>query len=163
MNPIIIRTLEKGDIPAVEDIFKLYWTDLEFLKKLSEKLINFVDQAAEFIEKKYRFYIAEENGEVVGVVGMRTIPSHMREFATTNNAAELYIIASKYKNKGIGKLLKSTIIEESKNLGFTEIILYSPDSHNDSWKFYENNNFKRLGPALAPDGEPGVIWRMELN
>ena len=159
---MIIRDFQKKDQPAIENVFKMYWTDPEFLKKLSDKLNNFINQSLDFIEKKYRFFVAEENNEIIGIAGMRSIPDHMKIFAKTDNPSELYIITSKYKGRGIGAELKSKIIEENKTLGFSEIILYSPDSHKESWGFYDNNGFERVGEAVAPDGEPGQIWRMVL-
>jgi len=47
---------------------------------------------------------------------------------------ELHILAAKYKNKGIGKVLRLKIIEEA----------------------------RRVGPIVAPDGYPGQVWCMSL-
>ena len=159
---MIIRDFQKGDKEAVEKIFALYWTDPEFLKKLSDKLKMCIDQTQEYIDKKYRFFVAEEKGEVVGIAGFRSAPDHMKVFAKTNNPAEFYVLASKYKDKGIGKALRLKRIEEAKKLGFTEIVLYSPNSHSDSWGFHDKLDFERVGEAVAPDGEPGQIWRKVL-
>jgi len=116
----------------------------------------------EYRDKKYRFFVAEENGEVVGIAGLRSAPEHMKVFAKTNNPAEFYVLASKYKGRGIGEALRLKRMEEAKNMGFTEIVLYSPNSHSDSWGFHDRLGFERVGDAVAPDGEPGKIWRTVL-
>lgn len=146
----------------MEQIFALYWTDPEFLKKLSDKLDMCVDQTQKYIDKKYRFFVAEENGEIIGIAGLRKAPDHMRLYAKTEKPAEFYVLASKYKGRGIGKALRLKRIEEAKKLGFTEIVLYSPNSHKDSWGFHDKLGFERVGEAIAPDGEPGMIWRRVL-
>jgi len=157
-----IRDFQKGDLKAVEDIFAMYWTDPEFLEKLSHKLKMGIENTQEYIDKKYRFYVAEENGEVVGIAGLRTAPDHMKVYTKTENPAEFYVLAVKHKGKGIGKALKLKRIEEAKKLLFTEAVLYSPNSHKDSWGFHDKLDFERVGEAIAPDGEPGMIWRRVL-
>jgi len=159
---MIIRDFQGGDKEVVEEIFKLYWTDPEFLAGLSRKLQMCIKQTEEYINKKYRFFVAEENGKVLGIAGLRGAPDHMRQHTKTNNSAEFYVLAVKYKGRGTGEALRLKRIEEAKKLGFTEIVLYSPNSHQESWGFHDRHGFERVGEALAPDGEPGQIWRRVL-
>ncbi|MBI2674414.1 MAG: GNAT family N-acetyltransferase [Candidatus Yanofskybacteria bacterium] len=159
---MIIRDFKKDDLEAVEEIFALYWTDPEFLKKLSLKLKMCIDKTDEYINEKYRFFVAEEKGEVVGIAGFRSAPSHIKLYAKTNNPVEFYILAAKYKGREIGKALRLKRIEEAKKLGFTEAVFYSPNSHKESWGFHDKLDFERVGEVIAPDGEPGQIWRKIL-
>ena len=83
--------------------------------------------------------------------------------SNTDKSAELYIIASKYQNKGIGNLLGQKLIEEVKKLQFTEIVCYSPETHNSSWKFYEKLGFTQHGIIKDPDdGCPGMLWKKTI-
>jgi len=159
---MLVRNFKKEDKKQVENIFAMYWTDQEFLKKLSDKLEMCINQTQEYFDGKYRFFVAEKNGEIVGVAGMRSAPAHMKVYAETDNPVEFYVLASKYKGQGIGKALRLKRMEEAKNLNFTEIVFYSPNSHSDSWKFHDKLGFQRLGEVIAPDGEPGQIWRKVL-
>jgi L-amino acid N-acyltransferase YncA len=159
---MIIRNFKKEDLKAVEEIFAMYWTDQEFLKKLSQKLNMCIEQTEEYINKKYEFFVAEDNSEIVGIAGLRSAPDHMKLYAKTENPMEFYVLAVKYKNRGIGTALRLKRLEEAKNLGFTEIVFYSPNSHIESWSFHDKMDFERVGKALAPDGEPGQIWRKIL-
>lgn len=159
---MIIREFQSEDLEAAKDIFALYFTDPEFLEELSNSLKMFVEQTDEGIEQKYRFFVAEENNEIVGVAGLRCAPDYLRVLVQTNNPAEFYITVSKYKNKGIGEALRLKRLEEAKELRFTEIVLYSPDSHQESWGFHDRLGFERAGSVIAPDGEPGQVWRMLL-
>lgn len=159
---MLIRDFKKEDKEQVEKIFSKYWTDPEFLKTLSDKLKIYIDQTREYFDEKYRFFVAEEDGEIVGVAGMRKASDYLRVFAKTNNPVEFYVLASKHKRKGTGTALRLKRIEVAKQLGFTEAVFYSPNSHSESWNFHDQMNFERVGKALAPDGEPGQIWRRIL-
>ncbi len=144
------RKYNKKDKIVVQNIFKKYWTDEEFLEEIAENMEN----------DNMHFYVTEEDDEVVGVAGLREAPKYLRDYAETKNPAELYIIASKIKNKGFGNKLAQKVIEEAKKLGFTEIECYSPETHNSSWKFYEKLGFTKHGIINDPDdGYPGMLWK----
>lgn len=144
------RNYNKQDEIEVKNIFTQYWTDEEFLKELAEELNKEVNN----------FYVAEKDDEVVGIAGLRESPAYLSDHADTKNPIELYVIASKYKNKGIGNFLGQKIIEEAKKSGFTEILCYSPETHNTSWKFYEKLGFTKFGIVKNPDdGYPGMLWK----
>jgi L-amino acid N-acyltransferase YncA len=68
----------------------------------------------------------------------------------------------KYKRKGIGRELKSKLIEEIKNNGFSEILLYSPNTHQESWNFHDTLGFDRVGEVTPPEDEAGHVWRKIL-
>lgn len=159
---MVIRDFKKEDLEAVEQIFSLYWTDPEFLRELSQKLKIYIERTPEFMKENYRFFVAEENNEIVGIAGMRSAPPHMKIFAKTENPVEFYIIAAKQKGKKIGAALREKRIAEAKKFGFTEVVFYSPNSHSDSWAFHDTSDFERVGETIAPDGEPGQIWRKIL-
>ncbi len=145
-----IREYNQQDEAQVKNIFAQYWTDPEFLEELLKNL-NSTD---------CNFYIADKEGEIVGVVGIRKAPNFLSVEADTKNPSELYVVASKIKNKGIGSLLVKKMIEVAKNLGFTEMLGYSPETHNNSWPFYENLGFTQGGIIKDPDdGYPGMLWK----
>lgn len=144
------REYNQQDEDQVKSIFAQYWTDPEFLNEL-EKNLKFTD---------CNFYVADKDGEIVGVVGIRKAPSFLSVHASTNNPVELYVIASKKQNEGIGSLLGQKMIEKTKDLGFTEIVAYSPETHSSSWQFYEKLGFTQGGIIKDPDdGFPGMLWK----
>jgi len=149
-----VRDYDNKDEVEVKNIFTQYWTDNEFLNELAEELKA----------KVCKFYVAEKNGEVVGIAGLREAPTHLRNHADTSEPAELYIIASKYQNQGIGNFIGQKIVGEAKKLGFAEILVYSPETHISSWKFYEKLGFKKHGIIKDPDdGYPGMLWKKKLK
>ncbi len=154
-----VRPLRSEDREAVEAIFDLYWSG-DLNERFKKRLAGFLSASPESKEEKYAYFVAEEGDEIVGVAALRKAPSHMKQYTQTGNPAEFYILAVKYKGRGIGSALREKRIEEAKQSGFTEIVLYSAESHKDSWKFHDRSDFKRIAAATAPNGEAGYVWRM---
>ncbi|MDP3989339.1 MAG: GNAT family N-acetyltransferase [bacterium] len=159
---ISTRILSHEDHEAVKEILTRYWTDPEFLNELSDNFLNYVHHTKESIDQNYQFYVAEQCDEVVGVAGFRSAPEYLLIYAQTDNPIEFYILASKYTGRGIGEALRLKRIEEARRLGFSEVLLYSPKTHNESWGFHDRLGFERLGEVIDPDGEPGMAWRKRL-
>ncbi len=160
-NNIQIRKFKDEDIKYIEAIYDLYWHD-DFRERLSERLNDFVNQTEDSVKQDFKYFVAEKAGEVVGVAVIRDLPEHMKMYAETNNPAELYVIAVKYQNQGIGSLLREYMIKEIKGLGYTEILFFSGEMHKESWKFHDDSGFKKVGESIAPNGEKGYIWQMAL-
>ncbi len=160
---MISRDFCRDDQEAVEKIYALYWTDKEFLEELSYnlKLSLCIDNKIKNDQNTYKFFVAVEDSEIVGISGFKNTSDYLKQYAKTNTPLELYVLAVKYKNKGIGKYLMAKMTEEAKNLGYTEILIYSPDTHKESWKFYDEFG-EMVGKVIAPDGYPGQVWRISL-
>ncbi|MBI2482324.1 MAG: GNAT family N-acetyltransferase [Candidatus Vogelbacteria bacterium] len=146
-----IREFRESDRKVAEEIFALYWTDPEFLKELSDEL-----------GENARFFVAEDSNEIVGIVGFKKLPDYLKPFALTNNPVEFYVIAAKYKRRGIGEKLKLKLIEEVQKAGFTEILLFSPNTHNESWNFHDKLGFERVGEVTPPEDNISQVWRKVL-
>ena len=156
---MIIREFKQSDQKTVEEIFALYWTDPEFLEELSNELQSFIKMP---LSKDLGFFVAEDNDEVVGIVGFKKLADYFKPYTKTNNPIELYVIAVKSKGKGIGKKLKIKFIEEVEKMGFGEILFFSPNSHDESWNFHDSLDFERVGEITPPDDEIGQVWRKIL-
>ena len=141
------RTYTKEDSASVHDIFAQYWTDSEFIEELNEEL------------EKADFWVAEDGGEVIAIAGVRPSPPHLG----SKTSLELYIIAVKQQGTGVGSQLleyvEAQIPEE-----YSELVLYSPETHKSSWGFYERNGFESMGIIKDPeDGHPGMLLRKVIR
>ncbi len=155
-----IREFQEGDQKAVEEISVLYWTDPEFLTELSSELQSY---SKETLKKDSGFFVATEGDEILGVVGFKKLADYLKPYALTSNPVEFYVIAVKHKRRGIGEALRLKLIEEVQKSGFTEILLYSPNSHNESWGFHDRLGFERVGEVTPPDDDIGQVWRKILE
>lgn len=156
---MIIREFQESDRKSVEEIFALYWTDPEFLKELSGELQLYIERG---LTKDSGFFVAEEQSEIIGIVGFKKLDDYLKPFTQTKNPTEFYVIAVKQKRSGVGEKLKLKLIEEVKKLGFSEIILYSPGTHDESWNFHDRLGFERLGEVTPPDDNVGQVWKKVL-
>lgn len=147
----IIRKFQSKDAEQIEKIFDQYWSDA-FREHLSRRLSS----------PGMDWYVAEDRGEIVGVAASRQAPERMRTYAKTDRVIELYVSAAKYKREGIGTALRNTRIDQARKEGFKEAVFFSGETHRDSWAFHDDSDFKRVGDAIAPDGEHGMIWLMNL-
>ncbi|MCF7843528.1 GNAT family N-acetyltransferase [Candidatus Gracilibacteria bacterium] len=159
---MIIRELNKSDISAVKNIYELYWTG-DFKDNLIKRLNGNIENSPDVIQQSFKYFVAENHGEVVGVVGYRNVPQHMIEFTSSDHPAELYIIAVKNKGEGLGKTLIEKVKDGLKEFKYTEVVLYSGETHKESWGFYDHLGFERVKESVAPNGEKGQIWRMILE
>lgn len=147
-----ITNFTEQDREQVESIFSMYWNDPIFLKELSDAITD----------NPEKFYVAKDRDEVVGVLGYKNPPDYFNEFVKTDNPVELYVIASKYKRKGIGMNLKEKMIDVAREKGFSEIVLFSPGTHDSSWEFHDTLNFQRMGEVTPPDDDVGHVWSRVL-
>ena len=160
-----IRELQKNDQVEIEKIYDLYWPDSDIRKSFYNRLDLAINNELEYLERRYKYFVAEDSEEVVGVIGLRMIrpTDFMSKFVKTTNASEIYIVAVKKRGQGIGRKLVEKALEEIRAQGYMETVLYSSESHKESWGFYDYLGFERVGPELAPNGEPGCVWRMEFK
>lgn len=156
---MLIRKFKEDDREMVEKIFSLHWTDPEFLKELSEALQPPTNSNQDCDST---FYVAEEDNEILGVVAYRKLPDYLKPFSKEERSVELYVIAVKNKRKGVGRKLKQRFMDEVKKLSYNEILLFSPNSHSDSWKFHDLFDFERVGEVTPPEDDIGQVWRKIL-
>lgn len=157
-----IRKVEPGDVNQIEEIFDLYWSD-SFRLNLSQKLQGFISESPILQNQHFCFLVAEENSEILGVAAYRDVQKHMLEFTSTEKPAEFYVAAVREINRGVGTLLRQARIKELQEQGYTEILFFSGEKHQSSWKFHDDSDFKRVAEMNAPNGEKGHVWRMELK
>lgn len=163
MENFIIRDLRQEDTEGIKAIYALYWPDQEFKDRLVHRMEDFLKQTPEMITSNFKYFVAEEEGQIVGVAGMRKAPIHMSQYVMGHHGCELYILAVKHKNRGVGKALVEKVIQAGKEEKQTDLVLYSGETHKDSYGFYEHLGFEiRDNNAIAPNGEKGVIFRMRL-
>jgi N-acetylglutamate synthase-like GNAT family acetyltransferase len=133
---MIIRELHKNDISAVKDIYEMYWSG-DFKDNLVKRLNGYIENYPDIIQQSFKYFVTENDGEVIGIAGYRNTPEHMMEFTSTERPAELYIIAVKNKGEGLGKTLIEKVKDGLKESKYTEVVLYSGETHKESWGFYD--------------------------
>ena len=154
-----IREYQKSDLDSVVDILKLYWNDPEFIQEVKDLLTDVSNNGS---SGKRLFLVSEKEDQVVGFAGFKDLPDYLKPFSRGDNPAELYIIAVKEKRAGIGLELKAKLIEEANNLGYDEMLIFSPTTHDGSWKFHDTLDFEQVGKVTPPEDGDGLVWRRDI-
>ncbi len=111
-----------------------------------------------FQTEKSAFFVAEEDGVVLGCCGI---------FPTENlseNTTELvkFYITKEARGKGIGKLLIQKCDEKAKYLGYNQIYLESIPEFSKAISIYEKLGFHYLEKPLGNSGHSGCdIWMIK--
>ncbi|MHC4995493.1 MAG: N-acetyltransferase, partial [Planctomycetota bacterium] len=99
-----IRPATSGDVPSIAEIVNDY-------AELGQMLHR---SHAELYERLRDYYVAEEEGQVIGVCGLRVI---------WGNLAEVYALAvsSEAGGKGVGRQLVEAAVGEAERLGIRRV------------------------------------------
>ena len=153
-----IRITREEDLEKIYLIIDKYWDD-KFGVHVKGKIFNFVNGAIE--DKSFEVFTLMKEGVVMGFAALRNTPNHMSRFSNSPKSAEFYVIAVDEKGKGHGKELRDFRLDYLRERGYEEVIFFSGETHKDSWDFHDSYA-KRVGDMNAPDGERGVVWRLDL-
>lgn len=142
-----IRELTAGDVDAVcrieEESFSMPWRARDFL---------------EMIEADYaHYYVAEEEGEIVGCCGIRNLAG---EGEITNVA-----VAPGFRGRGIGRKLMEYMLKEASCHGIGDCTLEVRISNTPAVRLYESLGFKREGirPGFyeKPVEDALIMWKRQ--
>ena len=127
MSNISITLMEECDLEAVLEVSSLSlkesWSKESFKKELFNPLAKYL--------------VAKENNKVIGFAGVWTI---VDEGHITNIA-----VHPKFRKRGIGNILLSSLIEHCKNWGCNSLTLEVRASNTPAQNLYKKYNFKEEG------------------
>jgi len=108
-----------------------------------------------FIRSGSVYWVAEENGELLGGCGI---------FPTTGlpeGCAELvkFYVASAYRGKGVGKSLMEQSILSARELGYTQLYLDSFPELEKAVSMYEKEGFRSIDAPMGSSGHTAcTLW-----
>ena len=143
---IQIFNLTKEDINAVVELEEKYLLETIGYEMLANELHN----------KYAHFFVAKNDGEVIGYIGGWIID-------TTCDMIN-FVVKEEYQRMGIGTKLYLTLENKTKELGANEILLEVRINNIKAQKFYEKHGFKQIfvRTKYYKNGEDALILRKEL-
>lgn len=129
----MIRRAKVADVPAMAGI----------INDCAELGLMLPRSLEALYESVRNFYVAQDEGEIVGVCGLTIVWANLSELASL-------VVAPGQRKKGLGRQLAQCCIEEAKHLGVRRIMTLT----------YERTFFEKLGFSVVDRHTlPMKVWR----
>ncbi len=109
--------------------------EYDLLEEKDETIIKNVEK--EILDKNGKVYLLRKNEEIIGAVGLHPLSDETVEILKL-------AVDSDFKGLGLGRKLMQKAIEESYNLGYKDIILYTNSKLKAAIGLYEKLGFKKI-------------------
>lgn len=158
-SKISIRPIEVSDNIAIAKIIRNALLEFGAAKPGTVYFDNSTDSLFElFQEQNAVYFIAEENGHVIGGGGIfptKGLPPNTCELV------KMYL-HPKYRGKGIGRILIEECISFAKSKSFENIYLETMPELIAALKVYEKRGFQYLSKPMGSSGHFGCdLWMLK--
>lgn len=167
----ILRAPEVSDLDSIRPILEEWVRDRstgELLAGEVEEILTAIQQSLKG-ENDRQYIIAQTNeGNIVGVMGLKLPNEIMKAHATTERSIEIVntFVNSSQRSRGVGRALYADVEALARQQGFSEVLVNSGPRYKDSaWGFYT----RLFGQPVAiiedlygPGGN-APVWRKSLQ
>jgi len=165
-----VRDVQTGDLASLKPILEQWIKRFGSDEPLTEEISNVLAAVKASLEGENgrKYVVAEDDqGNVIGIMGMTTPSNDMQPYITSDNAVEFInaYVDKEARGTGAGKLLAKQLEEMAIQDGHTEIIVNSGPRYKDTgWAFWT----KMYGEPVAMQKDlygPGAdapVWRKSL-
>ncbi len=105
-----------------------------------EEQPDLIDILGSYVNNGGGFWLAVENGEVVGTIGLMKIDEDW-------GVLKKFFVRADYRSKKVGLALYQKLLDFAKSEGLRHIILDTPSVAVKSHSFYESAGFKKIEKA----------------
>jgi putative acetyltransferase len=146
---IILREIEERDNREIAELIRAVFREFKIDKPGTVYYDPTTDDLYGLFQKEGSVYwIAEENGKIVGGCGIYATPG------LPDGCAELVklYLHSEQRGKGIGRLLMDKSCESAKDIGYKQLYLESMPELNKAIGMYEKAGFKFISARMGNSG-----------
>lgn len=156
---IVFRLIERKDNKAIADLIRTVFREFKidrpgtvYFDPTTDDLFNF------FSKPGSEYWVAEEDGEIIGGCGVFSTPGLPEGCA---ELVKLYLSAS-YRGKGIGKQLMEITFDSARKFGYKQLYLESLPELSRAISLYEKAGFRFINGPLGNSGHFGCnIWMLK--
>lgn len=148
---MILRDPTAADLPAIDYVYRSSFCDtfahLYDPENLAMFLAGFTPEAwaAEFVDDRYAFQVAEVRGEVVGYVKLGPVKLPVANAAGSIELSQFYIL-KQHHGAGIAPKLMDWLLAEARARAASAIFLSVFTENHRARRFYERYGFTYVGP-----------------
>ncbi len=159
MEKFSLREIKKSDNQKIASIIREVLTEFKANKPGTVYFDPTTDDLFSLFQiSNSKYFIVEENAEIVGGAGIFPTPNLPDGCC---ELVKLYLLKSA-RGKGFGKLLIEKCFEAAKEFSFSSIYLESMPELNMAVGLYEKCGFKYLQKPLGNSGHFGCgIWMLK--
>jgi ribosomal protein S18 acetylase RimI-like enzyme len=164
------RDASAADLPAIDRVFRQSFRDTFAHLYRPEDLAAFLGQftpdawAQEFADPRYRFRVAEVDGDVVGYVKLGPAALPVERTKSAIELRHIYFL-KEHHGSGLAKALSDWAIDEARRQGFEELYLTVYVDNHRARRFYDRYGFEAVGRYAFMVGEQAdedIIMRKTL-
>ena len=164
------RDATAADLPAIDRVFRQSFCEtfahLYRPEDLTAFLANFTPNAwsEEFADPRYRFRVAESDGEVVGYVKLGPSALPIETSARAVELRQIYVL-KEHHGSGIAAALSDWAMAEARQLGFEELYLTVYTDNERARRFYDRYGFEAVGRydfMVGEQADEDIIMRKML-
>jgi GNAT superfamily N-acetyltransferase len=149
---ITIDKPTNSDISTIKNIM-YQWTEKEEVEKYLIRIDNEIKGNIEF---NLHFWVARENNDVLGIIGLCDPLPKIIPFSKTKKAGEIKIlyVDGQQQGKGVGKSLISFVEQEAERQGYQELLVRSAKKYKDTaYGFYKKMGYSDIGTIINDKGK----------
>jgi ribosomal protein S18 acetylase RimI-like enzyme len=164
------RDATAADLPAIDRVFRQSFGDTFAHLYRPEDLAAFLAQftpdawAKELADPRYRFRVAEVDGEVAGYVKLGPAALPVETIKRAVELRQIYVL-KEYHGTGIAKALSEWAIDEARRQGFEELYLTVYVDNRRARRFYDRYGFEAVGRydfMVGEQADEDIIMRKPL-
>jgi len=155
-DEITLREIRPADDPVIAAIVRQSLKDFNANKAGTVFFDPTTDHISGlFKEDRSRYFIIEVNGEIAGGGGVFPTAGLPTD---TCELVKMYL-SSKFRGKGLGKMLLNKCMETAKELGYSKMYLETLHELTKAIPLYEKTGFKFISHPLGHSGHNGCdLW-----
>ena len=166
----MIRDATAVDLPAIDSVFRTSFCDTFAHLYSAEDLAAFLGKftsdawAEEFADPRYRFRVAEVDGDIVAYVKLGPSALPIETDAQAIEFLQLYVL-KEHHGSGIAAALTDWAIDEARAQGFEELYLTVYVDNHRARRFYDRYGFEAVGRydfMVGNHADEDIIMRKRL-
>jgi GNAT superfamily N-acetyltransferase len=141
---ILIEPARATDAPAIIELIGQVFAEYHFSWNPSLEVPDLFDLERRYGGDAGGFWVARQDGRVVGSVGVERLPGGMAELH------RLYLDAS-LRGRGVGRALVEAVLGWCRKAGIAHLVLWSDTRFDRAHRLYEGMGFTKTGERTLPD------------
>lgn len=164
------RDATAADLPAIDRVFRTSFCDTFAHLYSAEDLAAFLGKftsdawAEEFADPRYRFRVAEVDGDIVAYVKLGPSALPIETDAQAIELRQLYVL-KEHHGSGIAAALTDWAIDEARAQDFEELYLTVYVDNHRARRFYDRYGFEAVGRydfMVGNHADEDIIMRKRL-